>query len=112
MSKRDIQVVCELAAHLALKAPGRYPLVGAYASDAMALQRLGRSARNMYARLAKDFRGVTIHNALAQTERIEAEGNTLLKPYGLSCHVEQERVFVIDGLPGNTGGGDQDGFGI
>lgn len=109
MSKRDIFTVCELAAHLALKAPGRYPLVGAYASDAMALQRLGRNMR------AKNKALGNINTArewAEYLEKMQLKVDAVLKPYGLHADYTLGDRLRILGLPGNTMGGDQDGFGI
>lgn len=108
MSKREIQVVCELAAHLALKAAVNLsgpdgPLAPRCAADAMRLQRLAQNVRHK----AKDIQRMAwIIYLRGMTEKAEA----VLKPYGLVGALSK-RGIVIEGLPGNTGGG-EDGYGI
>lgn len=116
MSKRDIETVCTLAAHLAqVNKPGseRNGLFCAWdaprcAADAMRLQQLGRSARNLLKSDADDQR------EMIWLQRISDQSREILLPYGLGAVVDYdtEPHYFIIGLPGNTGGGDQEGFGI
>lgn len=101
MSRRDIVVVCELAAHLMVAGlpPGVTPpphSAERVAADAMALQRLGRSARNAYKRqyeVSYDIEGACI--------RIRAQLDEVLKPYGMLGMVLRSGVGIAD-LPPNT----------
>lgn len=118
MSKRDIETVCCLAAHLAVKSqmlqgeglvtfgPALYRAPRC-AADAMALQRLGRSARNLVKR------GTGGQRAMDWVQRIVNDGNTVLKPYGLGCCFDFDEAphFFVVGLPGN-GNDPSDGFGV
>lgn len=135
MSKRDIQTVCELAAHLALRdalsTPGHSPtpchiVAPMYASDAMRLQKLGARARRMYAKNADwrsrgvpNYRGWGPAQAREEDKRITEELLKVLNPYGLHATLvdgyserEDSLCLFILGLPGNTLSGDQEGFGV
>lgn len=115
MSRREIFAVCELAAHLANHgewvrcSPGmsrrEMRPASECAQDAMTLQRLGRSARNLVKR------GDGGERARAWVQRIIDGGNAVCKPYWLSVCFDYEappHLFII-GLPSN---GDGDGFAI
>lgn len=118
MSKRDIQGVATLAAHLAQRQQQVETGIGCYeeyirkpaecAADAMKLQRIGRSARN----LVRKADGTERTRRWAQ--KIVDDGNTVCKPYGLGVVFDYEQAphFFVVGLPGNTARGDGDGFGI
>lgn len=91
MSKRDIETVCTLAAHLALSTgvgPGNRSVALSAAADAMRLQRLGRRARNNAAKrwTPPDERGpeYEIGPYMDECARITGEVERLLSPYGLS----------------------------
>lgn len=127
MSKRDIQNVTTLAAFLAARAVNMTPnsptiqettglMGGARARDAMALQRLGRSAHRNAERLCNGLEFMEDREkAEAQEHRILAKALEILKPYGLKAKVTGDPrgyCLKIMGLPGNTMGGDQDGFAI
>lgn len=122
MSKRDIIAVTTLAAHLAQRTAtfstmGKPDTVmrspACAATDAMALQRLGRSAANNATRLCNIPDYQERHDIIAG--KLHAQAQAILKPYGLRCTVGGDPrgfcLFVV-GLPGNTLGGDQDGYGI
>lgn len=126
MTKRAILDVCTLSAHLATQRALRFTFspdlesglthissAAECAADAMALQRLGRSATNNATRLCNVPNYQERHDR--QAGSIHAKAQAILKPYGLTCTVGGDprgyNLFVI-GLPGNTLGGDQDGFGI
>lgn len=124
MSKRDIQNVTTLAAFLAARAVNMTPnsptiqettglMGGARARDAMALQRLGRSACT---NAEHDCNGTkSPEKCEAQAARILSKASEILKPYGLKARVTGDPrgyCLKIMGLPGNTWGGDQDGFAI
>jgi|SRR5579872_4688260 len=122
MSKRDIETVCTLAAHLALRdldnaftagiATGEHMNASKAAQDAMTLQRLGRSTRNAVKRYAG--RG---NEKLARAEwafsNIKGRAEHVLSPYGLKATFRDDPVLgaglVIIGLPSN---GDGEGFAI
>lgn len=136
MSKRDILTVCMLAAHLAQRQHTVETGIGCFeeyirqpqqcAADAMALQRLGRSARNMYARNAAwrasplpDYHQWGPAKAREQDKRIREQAAVILRPYGLTCDLSDGSTATdsgpclhILGLPGNTLGGDEAGYGI
>lgn len=111
MSKRDIETVCTLAAHLALKdaetvsphtdLSSPRANAGIYAQDAMTLQRLARNIRNK----AKHIESVPWGTYL----RVMCDkGEAVLKPYGLVGEFSKDGITII-GLPSN---GDGDGFAI
>lgn len=130
MSKRDIIAVTTLAAHLARKGERTPEMYGEpsarFSADAMALQRLGRSARNMYARNAAwrasplpDYHQWGPAKAREQDKRIREQAAVILRPYGLTCDLSDGSTATdsgpclhILGLPGNTLGGDEAGYGI
>lgn len=117
MSKQQIADVCTLAAHLAQRQEHIVTGIMEYddyirkpaqcAADAMALQRLGRSARNLVKRGCGD------QKARDWVQRIVDGGNTILKPYGLGCCFDFDEAphFFVVGLPGN-GADPSDGYGI
>lgn len=128
MSKRDIQTVCTLAAHLAIEAkvlslkdPSRFREASQCAADAMALQRLGRSAMNALDRLSASEAGRALH-AYTQEDLEWAwqivinKATEILSPYRLKAECRDEpfkpECLYILGLPGNTLGGEEDGYGI
>lgn len=122
MSKRDIETVCCLAAHFALKSAVNLsgpdgPLAPRCAADAMTLQRLGRRARRNAAKRwihpANRNTREEIQPYLEECQRIHREAQALLHPYGLGREVIVHRDgLTIPGLPGNTLGGDDSGYGI
>lgn len=115
MSKREIQNLCTLAAHLARHQamvliegetrvipirPHEGLLCQRAAFDAMALQRLGRRTRNMFKKLSMNYR---IEWAVHQKGLIQEAADKILKPYGLRSEVSGEYTdFFILGLPSNT----------
>lgn len=114
MSKHDITQVCTLAAHLATKHALNFTFdtnsgeltheswAVRAAADAMKLQRLGRRTRNLFKKLEGVW-AFRLELGVLEKGRIEEAGNTLLNPYGLSCHVSGEYPgFYIKGLPANT----------
>ena len=113
MSKRDIETVCELSAHLALRdartTPGHSPTpchisAPMYAKDAMTLQRLARNIRNK----AKHIESVPWGTYL----RVMCDkGEAVLKPYGLVGEFSKDGITII-GLPSNGDWGDSAGFAI
>lgn len=115
MSRAEILDVCTLAAHLAtITAQRDYPtLRGAAcvdeAADAMKLQRLGRSARNV----GKKWRNGLYTNDQHETamQRLDRKVDEILTPYGLDGRARDHGLRIV-GLPGNTLGGDGEGFGI
>lgn len=109
MSKRDVTVLCTLAAHLQRACvswqsedfdPDYTP--AQCAADAMTLQRLGRRTRNLFKKLDTVW-AYRLELGVQEKGRIEEAGNAVLRPYGLSCHVSGEYLgFYIKGLPANT----------
>lgn len=135
MSKRDIQTVCTLAAHLAQRQEHIVTGIMEYedyikkpaecAADAMTLQRLGRRARNnevkrcnvpgYYWEDAGDSRPSKDCKYQAEFTRIALRVRELLKPYGLRASLGGDPrgcCLHVLGLPGNTWGGKEEGFGI
>lgn len=124
MSKQDIINLTSLAAHLSAiemlmtrEAPDEYMSrrfpAHHIAADAMKLQRLGRSASNNATRLCNIPNYQERHDINAG--RIHAQATEILKKYDLKCTVEGDpRGFClfIQGLPGNTLGGDEAGYGV
>lgn len=120
MSKRDITVVCELAAHLACceimnaqrqDGPGVYQVDGpAIAADAMKLQRLGRSAMRALDRYSDSEAGAspgayTEWELQERWRQIEEYADEVLRPYGLTAHCHDHpfiaECLCISGLPDN-----------
>lgn len=122
MSKHEIQNVCRLTALLALHdvepIPGevaaqQFNMCGRYAADAMRLQKLGRRAL----RWAEKQCNIPDYNPAPEEERIMSQAGDLLNGYapGLQVRLSGDPrgyCLHIIGLPGNTLGGDEDGFGI
>lgn len=129
MSRREIIVVCELAAHLAQRGPSVYHYSPPYktpgdcAADAMALQRLGRRAIRNSDRLADleiGKRHILPGGRIfgpddfgVEKDRIREEAAPIVAPYGLKAEIRDEpfqaECLYIIGLPPN---GDGPGFGI
>lgn len=131
MSKQQIMDVCTLAAHLAQRQPlrvnlGELPATALFdfsgnrcASDAMRLQKLGRRARNNETKRCNvpDYYSEENHGCKYNGEqaRMSALLREILAPYRLKGSVGGDpRGYCLHilGLPGNTLGGDEDGFGI
>lgn len=113
MSKADIENVCTLAAHLVMHphTPGNYPNAAKATHDAMRLQRLGLRAL----RRAEKWCNVPDYEPEPEGERIAKLAAEILAPYGLTAQVTGDPrgyCLKIMGLPGNTWGGDESGFGI
>lgn len=111
MSKRDVTVLCTLAAHLQRACvswqsedfdPDYTP--AQCAADAMTLQRMAQNIRARAKNMHRIRWGTYLMNMCEKAERV-------LKPYGL-VGVLSPTGIVIEGLPGNTGGGEEDGYGI
>lgn len=116
MSKRDIETVCTLAAHLALKGNDRtveFPPygfgAGRCAADAMTLQRL---AQNIRARNKALGNINTAREWAEYLEKMQPKVDAVLKPYGLHADYTLGDRLRILGLPGNTLGGEEGGVGI
>ena len=95
MSRRDVETVAQLAAHLAtITAKREYPtLRGAgcvdEVADALALQRLARNIRNK----ARDIGNMPWGTYLRiMTDKAEA----ILKPYGLVAELSAEGIRITD----------------
>lgn len=73
-------------------------------ADAMALQRLARNIRHKARDIQRMAWGIYLRG---MTEKAEA----VLKPYGLVGELSAAGITVL-GLPGNTLGGDESGFGV
>lgn len=124
MSKADIENVCTLAAHLAAVAINKTPnsptlqeQTGRFgvnrARDAMKLQRLGRRAHRNAERYCSEQGYEDRYEP--EKARIERQAAEILAPYGLTAQVTGDPrgyCLKIMGLPGNTWGGDESGFGI
>ena len=119
MSKQDIETVVQLAAHLSRITAKQMPeLPGSFAARAarvaaMQLQKLGRRAHRLAER---DCNGtLTEAQHEQELERILSAVAVQLKPYALSANITGDPrgyCLKIMGLPGNTWGGDESGFGI
>lgn len=120
MSKRDIETVCTLAAHLAyvtaihLDDPTWEVKITRPASecaaDAMALQRLGRSAMRALDRYSDSEAGAspgayTGRELQERWRQIEEDADEVLRPYGLTAHCHDHpfiaECLCIGGLPDN-----------
>ena len=115
MSKADIENVTQLTAHLAMHphTPGNYPNAGKASADAMRLQRLGRRAN----RNAERYCTITDYEPAynAECARILKAAAEILDKYDLVPKLSGDPrgyCLKIKGLPGNTWGGDEAGFGI
>lgn len=113
MSKRDIQTVAELAGHLAVRGTGVMFKPPKAAVDALKLQRLGRSASTNAVHWCNGTKDQA--KCIAANVRYLAQATEILKPYGLKAKVGGDpRGYCLHilGLPGNTLGGDEEGYGI
>lgn len=120
MSKADIENVTALAAHLSLTWATRHYFqrpkfmsASTAAQDAMKLQRLGRRAT----RNAERYCNITDYEPRYNQEctRILKAAAEILDTYDLVPKLSGDPrgyCLKIKGLPGNTWGGDEAGFGI
>lgn len=118
MSKQDILNVSTLTAHLMARvehSSERFIRTAAsVAQDAMALQKLGRRANKLAERACSDS-SYSEEKQAAEEARIASKVDNILRPYGLTAKISSDPrgyCLKIQGLPGNTWGGDEEGFGI
>jgi hypothetical protein len=111
MSRRDIETVCTLAAHLALHSTyaklGDVATLGPRAAqDAMTLQRLSARARRCAGRLACGV--YTQQQWEDEMQRLDRAVDEVLRPYGLDGRARDHGLRIV-GLPSN---GDGEGYAI
>lgn len=116
MSKREIIAVTTLAAHLAKRYQPRTDAAvenlpaSRCAADALALQRLGRSAMRALDRYSDSEAGAspgayTERDLQERWRQIEEDADKVLRPYGLVAHCHDHpfiaECLCIGGLPDN-----------
>lgn len=119
MKREQIENLCQLTAHLALSRASP----GGHGEGSRNLPNMAAaSALNIhkYARELSKLAELDCNQELTRSQRsrvvvLETRTNVLLETYGLTATFSGDpRGYVVKilGLPGNTWGGDSEGFGV